>query len=93
MISFKKNYIFIILVDLYASLSRFFFWYPDPDQRFLIRIRIRIRIRRNDTDPTGSGSESETLLDTVISITTLPYLAGAMYSAEPGEFVYKVIDG
>ena len=31
-----------------------FFWYPDPDQRFLIRIRIR----PNDTDPTGSGSET-----------------------------------
>ena len=29
-----------------------FFWYPDPDQRFLIRIR------PNDTDPTGSGSET-----------------------------------
>ena len=26
----------------------FFFWYPDPDQRFLMRIRIRA----NDTDPT-----------------------------------------
>ena len=24
-----------------------FFWYPDPDQRFLMRIRIR----PNDTDP------------------------------------------
>ena len=33
-ISLKKNYIFIVLVDLYASLSRFFFWYPDPDQHF-----------------------------------------------------------
>ena len=43
----KKNYIFIILVELYASLSRFFFGYPDPDQRFLMRIRIR----PNDTDP------------------------------------------
>ena len=31
-----------------------FFWYPDPDQRFLIRIRILA----NDTDPTGSGSET-----------------------------------
>ena len=31
-----------------------FFWYPDPDQRFLMRIRIR----PNDTDPTGSGSET-----------------------------------
>ena len=31
-----------------------FFWYPDPDQRFLIRIRIR----PNDMDPTGSGSKS-----------------------------------
>ena len=30
------------------------FWYPDPDQRFLIRIRIR----PNDTDPTRSGSET-----------------------------------
>ena len=48
-----KNYIFIILVDLYACLSRFF-WYPDPDQGFLMRIRIRA----NDTDPTGSGSET-----------------------------------
>ena len=37
-----------------------FFWYPDPDQRFLNRIRIRA----NDTDPTGSGSE--TLLLTFI---------------------------
>ena len=35
-----------------------FFWYPDPDQRFLIRIRIRIRILTIDTDPTGSGSET-----------------------------------
>ena len=43
----------MILVDLYASLSRFF-CYPDPDQRFLKWIRIR----PNDTDPTGS----ETLL-------------------------------
>ena len=41
-----------MLVDLYASLSRFFFWNPDPDQRFLMRIRI------NDTDPMGSGSET-----------------------------------
>ena len=58
MISFKKIYIFIILVDLYAS----FFWYPDPDQRFLIRIRTRVLA--NDTDPTGSGSGSgsETLV-------------------------------
>ena len=48
---FKKKYIFfILLVDLYASLSRFFWGYPDPDQRFLIRIRIR----PNDTDPTRS---------------------------------------
>ena len=47
MISLKINYIFIILVDLYASLSRFFLGYPDPDQRLLIRIRIR----PNDTDP------------------------------------------
>ena len=47
-ISLKKNYIFIILVDLYASLSGFF-WYPDPDQRFLMRIPIR----PNDKDPTG----------------------------------------
>ena len=31
-----------------------FFWYLDPDQRFLMRIRIR----PNDTDPTGSGSET-----------------------------------
>ena len=39
-----------------------FFWYPDPDQRFLIRIRIQIRIQirilANDTDPTGTGSET-----------------------------------
>ena len=49
----KKNYILIILVDLYASLSRFF-CYPDPDQRFLKWIWIR----PNDTDPTGSGSET-----------------------------------
>ena len=45
MISLKKKYILIVLVDLYASLSRFFFCYPDPDQRFLKRIR------PNDTDP------------------------------------------
>ena len=32
-----------------------FFWYADPDQRFLMRIR------PNDTEPTGSGSRSETL--------------------------------
>ena len=32
----------------------YFFWYTDPDQRFLMRIRIRA----NDTDPTGSGSET-----------------------------------
>ena len=37
MISFQKNYIFIILVDLYASLSRFFLvpgsrsTFPDAD--------------------------------------------------------------
>ena len=31
-----------------------FFWYPDPDQSFLMRIRIQA----NDTDPTGSGSET-----------------------------------
>ena len=35
-----------------------FFWYPDPDQRFLKRIRIWA----NDTDPTESGSGSETLI-------------------------------
>ena len=44
----KKKLYFIILVDLYASLSQFFLWYPDPDQRFLMRIRIL----PNDTDPT-----------------------------------------
>ena len=32
----------------------YFFWYPDPDQSFLMRIRIRA----NDTDPTGSGFET-----------------------------------
>ena len=31
-----------------------YFWYPDPDQRFLMRIRIQ----PNDTHPTGSGSET-----------------------------------
>ena len=41
-----------------------FFWYPDPDQRFLIRIRIWIRILANDTDPTGS----ETLVERIIHI-------------------------
>ena len=55
LISFLKNYILIISVDLYVSLSRFI--YPDPDQRFLKWIRIQ----PNDTDPTGSGSGSETL--------------------------------
>ena len=40
-------YNLIILVDLYASLSRFFWW-----------IFLWIRIRPNDTDPTGSGSET-----------------------------------
>ena len=38
-----------------------FFWYPDPDQRFLKWIRIRT----NDTDPTGSGYET-LVLDTII---------------------------
>ena len=50
------KYILIILLDLYMSLSRFIFGYPDPDQRFLKWIRIWIR--PNDTDPTGSGSET-----------------------------------
>ena len=40
-----------------------FFWYPDPDQRFLIRIRIRIR--PNDMDPTGS----ETLTKLSLKVT------------------------
>ena len=54
MISLKKNYIFIILVDLYASLSRFFlvpgsrstFPEVDPDPaKWYGSDRIRIRIR------------------------------------------------
>ena len=56
MIFFFFNYIFLIFVDLYVSLSRFIFCYPDPDQRFLKWIRIRTR--PNDTVPTGSGSET-----------------------------------
>ena len=50
-----------------------FFWYPDPDQRFLKRIRIRA----NDTDPTGSGSGSETLdyiQLTYFSVTSLIFI-------------------
>jgi len=57
------------LVDLYVSLSRFIFCYPDPDQRFLKWIRIR----PNDTDPTGSGSGYETLHNTT------PYFTRTVY--------------
>ena len=46
------NYILIILVYFYLSLSRLIFCYPDPDQRFLKWIQIRSR--PNDTDPTGA---------------------------------------
>ena len=54
-----------------------FFWYPDPDQRFLIRIRIRILA--NDTDP------NETLfininLDSIIKITKALYYSRFLYS-------------
>ena len=52
MINFYENYILIILVDLYASLSRLIFCYPDPDHR--LQKWIRIQTRPNDTDPTGS---------------------------------------
>ena len=60
MISYKKNYILIILVDFYVSLSRFFLLLgsgstfpevdpaPDPAKWYWsnrIRIQIRIRIR------------------------------------------------
>ena len=51
---FSKKCILIILVDLYVSLSRFYFWYSDPDQRCVKWIRIT----PNDTDPTGSGSKT-----------------------------------
>ena len=62
MISFFKNYIFIILVDFNVSLSRFF-CYPDRDQRF----QKWIRIRPNDTDPTRSGSEALVFCVSVVS--------------------------
>ena len=42
------------------QVYRDFFWYPDPDQRFLKRFRA------NDTDPTESGSE--TLLFSLIQL-------------------------
>ena len=47
-----------------------FFWYPDPDQRFLKRIRIRA----NDTDPTGSGSETLALTIDNLSMTIHYYI-------------------
>ena len=47
-ISSKKNYILIILVDFYVSLTQLF-CYPDLDPHFLKWIR------QNDKEPTGSG--------------------------------------
>ena len=50
----KKKIIFYNFGWFVCELITIFFWYPDPDQRFLMRIRIL----PNDTDPTGSGSET-----------------------------------
>ena len=63
MISFKKKYIFIILVDLYASYSR-----------FLFGTRIQINVS-NDTDPTGSGSETLYISFFSVSISVSTYLS------------------
>ena len=48
-----------------------YFWYPDPDQHFLMRIRIRIRA--NDPDPTGSGSETLLIFMNEFLVRTLYY--------------------
>ena len=70
---FKKKLYFYSFGWFVCEFITIFFWYPDPDQRFLMRIRIR----PNDTDPTGSGSE--TLLNIYVYLTELlpfPFWAG-----------------
>ena len=47
MISFLKKLYFYNFGWFVGEFTTIFFWYPDPDQRFLMRIRIR----PNDTDP------------------------------------------
>ena len=57
-----------------------FFWYPDPDPRFLMRIRIR----PNDTDPTGSGFETLITINKVICVLKLLWIAAT--ATELGQF-------
>ena len=44
----KKLYFYNFSLFVYEFIT-ILFWYPDPDQLFLIRIRNRVR--PNDTDP------------------------------------------